>query len=64
MPMLSQHTYKVRGAGIDDEDLRDRDFDDLLRRAADFLKNRPSPAPQDRTQKRESPQIEERDSDA
>jgi hypothetical protein len=64
MPAPSLHTPKVRTAGINDEDLKDRDFDDLLRRAADFLKSRPSPTYQEGTEPHESPQMEERDSDA
>jgi hypothetical protein len=58
------HIPKVRTAGTKDQDLKDRDFDDLLRRAADFLKGRLSPTYQEGTQTHESPRIKERDTDA
>lgn len=46
------------------QDLNERTFDDLLRRAADFFKSHPSSTGQERTQTRESPRIKERGSDA
>jgi hypothetical protein len=67
MPASPLQAPKVRTVGINDADLKDRDFDDLLRRAADFLKRRPSPIStthQEGTQTPESSDIEERDSDA
>jgi hypothetical protein len=67
MPASPLQAPRVRAAGINDADLKDRDFDDLLRRATDFLKRRPSPISpthQEGTQTPESPDIEERDSDA
>jgi hypothetical protein len=64
MPASLLCTPKVRTAGINDEDLKDRDFDDLLRRAADFLKRRPSATHQEGTETRESPHMEGPDSDA
>ena len=68
MPASLLYTPKVRTARITDEDLKDpdkdRDFDDLLRRAADFLKRRPSATHQEGTETRESPHMEGPDSDA
>ena len=64
MSAWSLHTPKVRTAGTNEPDLKDRDFDDLLRRTAEFLKSRPSSIYREGTQKHESPRTERCDTDA